>query len=447
MRASHKPTYTSGEQFYLDWYNTRVPAWLYCGLVLMCLVLGAYNFLDRAASSWPTQYYHSLHPPVAGTGRWYRSAILARWRKAAYKRNKVAGWFGMTSASQLIVIVLYALLNFLIAGLGAHHCARLFNANLPLLAGLAAKELSFITWITGLSYETLNVFHRWTARLILILACVHIGSARWVRIRWYTPFILSHVALFFLALITVASGYGPSSVIEILSPDTLRLSVRTAKRWTPGQHTFVHAPLLGAGGHPFSIASNFLPITHTYPDPSPASATQIFIIRVRSGFTRRLYEYALTAVEQQKLSGAALSFSRFPTAPLWPCWIEGAYGHNLKLHRFERVLLITGGSAPTVPYFDDDESSFDTESTWSTTDHSGRPVTLRLHSGRPDVRAILNEVIDEADYADSVAVGTCGPLMLTRSVSDAVADAIDPQKVYKGEHRRNISLHLETFGW
>lgn len=39
-----------------------------------------------------------------------------------------------------------------------------------------------------------------------------------------------------------------------------------------------------------------------------------------------------------------LNHSPFPSAPVWPCWTEGAYGHNLKLHRFERVLLVTGGS-------------------------------------------------------------------------------------------------------
>lgn len=50
------------------------------------------------------------------------SATLAYWRKMAYQRNRIAGWFGMGSASQLVVVVLYALLNFLIAGLGGSSC-------------------------------------------------------------------------------------------------------------------------------------------------------------------------------------------------------------------------------------------------------------------------------------------------------------------------------------
>jgi hypothetical protein len=36
---------------------------------------------------------------------------------------------------------------------------------------------------------------------------------------------------------------------------------------------------------------------------------------------------------------------------------------------------------------------------------------------------------------------------MTSDLANAVADAIQPRKVLKGEHRRNICLEVETFGW
>lgn len=72
----------------------------------------------------------------------------------------------------------------------AHHAARLANANLPLVIGLASKN-NVISYAvrsspslastdpatqTGLSYESLNVFHRWVARLVLLLSTIHVAG-------------------------------------------------------------------------------------------------------------------------------------------------------------------------------------------------------------------------------------------------------------------------------
>ncbi|KAL8293098.1 hypothetical protein RQP46_000792 [Phenoliferia psychrophenolica] len=755
-RPVHAPTYSPAEQIYIDWFNQYVPAWLYAGLAAICLCLGAYNLGDRAIARWYTTKYHSLHRPPSGLARagtqqkkleWLPSSLLARWRTYSYRKNKYAGWFGLGSASQLVVIFSYMILNFVIVMVGArgeidyraHHCGRLFNANLPLMIGLAAKELGWIGWITGLSFDTLNAFHRWSGRLILGLATIHIagriyvnepyvdpslphqryqawgiaayifffllimGSFRYVRIKWFKTWVISHIALFFLGSLCLAfhrpqvsayvvfafvlyasdrivravslfwyrifkpvsRGYGPSAKIEILSADTLRISYTTGKKWIPGQHTFFHAPLLGAGGHPFSIASTFLPVeggSRTL--PAPESGTQVFLIRVRGGITRQLYNYAIehaeTSPNRDDGDGRPSNASSFPTAPLWPCWTEGSYGHNLKLHRYERVLLITGGSgvtfalpllldlvrrikaekeggkrittkrltwvwtikenahidwiedvlrdalsyappnfldvqiyvtssgkptrAPTSgetvidvpPSYEgkdlDEKVRWDSQSSsastpvpsarssmdisqldmrsldgarypratrqqasatgapatrresiatstmlarrgsaqipatssgssdggeedrkpespkhlspvmsdfarmnrneadnnmkryqptgsfadvascrstasWTTTSHQGQPVTIQLYAGRPNIPAILDCVISESDYSDSISVGSCGPTPLTRSVAEAAAAAIDPAKVALGEHRRNIALHLEEFGW
>lgn len=92
----------------------------------------------------------------------------------------------------------------------------------------------------------------------------------------------------------------------------------------------------------------------------------------------------------------------------------------------------------TTSLFEGGSCGASTGTSWSTLSHDGKQVTLPLHAGRPDVRQILQEIIGDSDYSDSVTVGTCGPVGLTRDVADAVSQAIDPKKVYKGEHRRNI---------
>jgi len=65
-------------------------------------------------------------------------------------------------------------------------------AQMPLLILLAGKN-NLIGFVTGVSYERLNVFHRWVARMILLLATLHFGyqSYGWnryglVQLEWST---------------------------------------------------------------------------------------------------------------------------------------------------------------------------------------------------------------------------------------------------------------------
>ncbi|GAA5999586.1 uncharacterized protein JCM10292_004249 [Rhodotorula paludigena] len=77
--------------------------------------------------------------------------------------------------------------------------------------------------------------------------------------------------------------------------------------------------------------------------------------------------------------------------------------------------------------------------------HNALPIPT-LH-GRPRVRDLLAATIARTPRAGSVAVATCGPTALTDEVGAACSDAIDPAKVFRGEHRVNVMLHAETFGW
>lgn len=61
-----------------------------------------------------------------------------------------------------------------------------------------------------------------------------------------------------------------------------------------------------------------------------------------------------------------------------------------------------------------------------------------LIAGRPNLREILDGEIDATDFSDYTAVGTCGPSGMTTEMANVVSDAIQLDKVLRGEHRRNI---------
>lgn len=74
-------------------------------------------------------------------------------------------------------------------------------------------------------------------------------------------------------------------------------------------------------------------------------------------------------------------------------------------------------------------------------------VELPLKAGRPDLKAILDAEIEATDYSDHISVGCCGPLGMTSELGNIVSEAIWTGRVLRGEHRRNILLHTEEYGW
>lgn len=116
--------------------------------------------------------------------------------------------------------------------------------------------------------------------------------------------------------------------VELLTQDTVRLTLRRKMHWTPGQHAYVVLPTvsnLPTEAHPFSIAS----IPHSLDGTEgPTDKDVTFIIRGRSGFTRRLREHA-------GRKGAPDSV---------PAYIDGPYGCPPNLKMFSTCILIAGGS-------------------------------------------------------------------------------------------------------
>lgn len=93
-------------------------------------------------------------------------------------------------------------------------------------------------------------------------------------------------------------------------------------------------------------------------------------------------------------------------------------------------------TSPTVA-LDEAKTQPEVYTHWTTTKLDGNKITIPLFIGRPNIKALVDEVISESDYSDTVWVGTCGPKGMTSEVGSVVADAIDIDKACMGEHRRN----------
>jgi hypothetical protein len=81
----------------------------------------------------------------------------------------VLGWFALT-----LFYNLYRMpLTFFYLFVFADRCGIIFIANLPLLYLLAAKNQP-VKWLTGYSYESLNIFHRRVGEVMCVEALLHL---------------------------------------------------------------------------------------------------------------------------------------------------------------------------------------------------------------------------------------------------------------------------------
>ncbi|BGP25821.1 ferric-chelate reductase [Rhodotorula toruloides] len=133
-------------------------------------------------------------------------------------------------------------------------------------------------------------YQAWGIAGFLFWSIMVLGSIRPIRRRFYKTFIFTHIAAFALSVIclsfhrpqvapylaaaaavyscdrlirfasliyfnllrTIAPGQGPSATVRIVRKDVVKVQVMTGLSWKPGKHIYLHAPLLEAGGHPFS---------------------------------------------------------------------------------------------------------------------------------------------------------------------------------------------------
>ncbi|RGP79908.1 ferric reductase transmembrane component 5 [Fusarium longipes] len=307
-------------------------------------------------------------------------------------------------------------------------------ANFPLI-WLFGMRNDIMLWITGWDFKTYNNFHRWIGRIASLQAVIHsIGyiiiifqrggweyfwkisnltfwwtgelatvficllfalSFFWVRRTRYEFFLISHIVLSALVLLTMLGhvsifrgAYDPlvwvPVTIWLLDRVTRagRIFAFNPKFWKttalvtynqdahmirvvvpassslysikPG--TFYHLTVLDKWNfwesHPFTVASTprpnqslpseQVPLLDYMPSASPEMEAEheksqhemTFLIRPYDSFTRRLQEYA----EKEQPKPAKIRVA-----------IDGPYGKTLPLEHFDKVLFIVGGSGIAVP--------------------------------------------------------------------------------------------------
>ncbi|KAK4698578.1 hypothetical protein P7C70_g7694, partial [Phenoliferia sp. Uapishka_3] len=254
--GTHQPNYTPSQLYHLKQSNKFVQVYLITALLSAFLIAVLVNILAKSLSyirrKYAARFVGKLRPSAAcsrsgkGCTMWLPGTMLAGIRKLGCRRSKVAEAIGMSSLAEVGLIGSYYVLNIVLVVTSsagsidymAHHAARLVFANLPLVIGLASKN-NAISYLSGFSYESLNVFHRWIARLVLILSIFHVigrtyvnvpsanprgvgqayvrwgivafiifflmilGAARPIRNRWYQAFIISHVGAFLLGTVAL----------------------------------------------------------------------------------------------------------------------------------------------------------------------------------------------------------------------------------------------------
>jgi ferric-chelate reductase len=182
----------------------------------------------------------------------------------------------------------------------------------------------------------------YTCRVFLIGGWYHLAhfrkpTARWMDYYMWPGFLLwglDRIARFGKTIwnnsIWSSTKRQSTGTIEVLSTDTLRLTLRRRISWTPGQHAYVILPSvssLPSEAHPFTIAS--------IPGPLDGSADSEekdlqFIVRSHGGFTQRL-----------------LALGQKGTREV-PAFIDGPYGSPPDLAGFSTVVLIAGMMITTV---------------------------------------------------------------------------------------------------
>ncbi|TFK43398.1 FAD-binding domain-containing protein [Crucibulum laeve] len=294
------------------------------------------------------------------------------------------------------------------------------------------------------------------------------------------------------------SGFSTATV-ELLSEDTIRLSLRRKITWTPGQHAYVILPTISTlpvEAHPFSIAS--------IPELVGASDDNnvVFLIRGKGGFTQRLRDHATrNAISTVPAlldgpygcppdlrpfstciliaGGSGISY----TLPLLLNLIrENVNGGNSAVRRIvfvwavrdgghlkwiskaltealstptssltvEPRVYITGSNYPIaqMPVLSNRQS----ESSLASDAEKGKVTpdaelplysSLKLIHGRPSIRKLLHDEISNS--SGPVSVDVAGPTKLTESIRQALrSDVATPRAVLNG--LPSVTLHVETFG-
>jgi len=294
--------------------------------------------------------------------------------------------------------------------------------------------------------------------------------------RWLRVFLLNR---FWLNFNPFWRNPSSTATVEVLSSDTMQISLHRTMTWKAGQHAYLIMPTISYlvwEAHPFTISS--VPNTD-----GRRENDLVFIVRARDGFTKRL----LSHIQKEGKRKSTVE-----------CAVEGPYGCPPSLGHFSTAVLIAGGSGVsyTLPQFvgiiHDVNSGrsavrsicfiwvirraehiswisstlaqalgsapdfvslsiriYITRESDSVEERLSEPIPefpmMTISPGRPDLRTLLVEEIEHA--AVEVSVDVCGPSSMTQSVRSILAESAvaGPAAIRRG--CPPVELHVETFGW
>lgn len=201
------------------------------------------------------------------------------------------------------------------------------------IAAFAAWVILVVMFIKPLRTRFYNIFvsvHIVFSLIILIGLYYHImgaGGYQNYLIPAYVFWALDRV-LRIARIIWNNRGIHPSPIkAEVISSDMIKLSIHQNMFWKAGQSAYITIPTISwlpFESHPFTIAT--IPTTET-----GVPSELVFLVKVRNGFTKRLYQAIAIAQERNK----ELQLNAF---------IDGPYGSPSDLTAFSEVIIITGGS-------------------------------------------------------------------------------------------------------
>ncbi|KAF7884470.1 uncharacterized protein EAF02_004806 [Botrytis sinoallii] len=278
------------------------------------------------------------------------ATITAIGREASYSQfiphNEIAAkYFKIPPLGTIMLLILHLvwviILEFANNNVsGAQHftslgvrASWLAIAQVPLLILLAGKN-SPLGLVSGISYERLNVVHRWTSRILLFLVTLHVI---FLHLAWNASDL---GPLEYSTDSCIPTGWGaiirtgryawnnirtPTATLKVLEGGVTRVCIesKAVKKWNPGSHVLLSIPQLGIGqSHPATIAST----------PSSHDGKLVFLLKAHKGFTGRL----LYAAENSPASNSP-----------WKARIDGPYGNTVDYAAFDTVLLISGSTGTT----------------------------------------------------------------------------------------------------
>ncbi|KAJ5684889.1 uncharacterized protein N7477_001234 [Penicillium maclennaniae] len=246
-------------------------------------------------------------------------------------------------------------------------------AQFPLLLLLAGKR-NLIGYAVGVSYERLQILHRWVARVMLLTATIHggvqaygwnkygvmnleidtdscipTGFSTWMILLWlvfsatapirnwrYEVFLIQHI-ITFIGLVVAIFFHLPSTALS-------SSHLFTNYTMEPGQHVFLSLPSLGLGqSHPATILS----ISSSHENKL------VFILRAHRGFTQRLLQSAkssstdLSSAVRDK-EGAIGQNTQEIKEEEFVSLLSGPYGgSHSDFAAFDTVFLIAGSTGVT----------------------------------------------------------------------------------------------------